>query len=99
MLFHKYLGENIGVTNCMSHFSMFVSTKADVKFTNGNMGHSQEIGILLCHFPNCTIIYTVLPVYYCPGHPSDNISLGYIKSTSESVPYLDTTRIKSIYDD
>ena len=79
LLFRKYLGENIGVTNCMSHFSMFVSTKADVKFTNGNMDNSQEIGILLCHFPICPIIYTVVPVNYCPGYPSDNISLGGIK--------------------
>ena len=79
MLFHKYLGENIGVTNCMSHFSMFIPTKADVKFSNGNMVHSQEIGIILCNFPVCPIIYTVVPVYYCPGHPSNTISLGGIK--------------------
>ena len=96
LLFRKYLGENIGVTNCMSHFSMVVPTKADVKFTNGNMDNSQEIGILLCHFPNCTIIYTVLPVYYCPGHPSNTISLGELKFhlgfqniTSEHIEHCD----------
>ena len=63
----------------MSHFSLFIPIKANVKFANGNMGHSQEIGILLFHFPRCPIIYTVVPVNYCPGHPSNNISLGGIK--------------------
>ena len=57
----------------MSHFSMFIPTKADVEFADGNMGHYQEIGIILCHFPNCTIIYPVVPVCYCPGHPSNTI--------------------------
>ena len=76
VLFYKYVRENVAVTNCMSHFSMFVPTKSDVKLANGNMGHAQVIGIILCHFTNFTIIYPVVPVYYCPGHPSDNISLG-----------------------
>ena len=34
-------------------------------------GHTQGIGIILFHFPNCFIIYPVVPVYYCPGHPSN----------------------------
>ena len=46
---------------------MFVSTKATVKFSNENTGHAQGIGIILCHFTNCTIIYPVGPVYYCLG--------------------------------
>ena len=46
---------------------MFVSTKATVKFSNENTGHAQGIGIILCHFTNCTIIYPVVPVYYCLG--------------------------------
>ena len=59
MLFHKYGGENIGVTNCMSHFSMFVPTRANLKLANGNTGHAQVIGIILCPFPNFPIIYPV----------------------------------------
>ena len=36
VLFHKYGGENVAVTNFMSHFSMFVPTKATAKLANGN---------------------------------------------------------------
>ena len=79
VLFHKDGGANVAVTNCMSHFSMFVPTKATVKLSNGNTGHAQGIGIILCRFPNCSIIYPVGPVYYCPGHPSNTISSGALK--------------------
>ena len=48
MLFHKYRGANVAVTNCMSNFSMFVPTKFTVKLANGNNGHAQVIGIILC---------------------------------------------------
>ena len=58
----------------MSHFSMFVPTKATVKLANVNTGHAQVVGIILCCFPNCPIIYTVGTVYYFPGHPSNTIS-------------------------
>ena len=90
VLFHKYGVSNVAVTNCMSHFSMSVPTKATVKLANGNTGHVQIIGIILCPFPNCSIIYPVGPVYYCPGHPSNTISscalklyIGFKKVTSE----------------
>ena len=43
---------------------------------NGNKGHAQGIGIILCCFPNCSIKYTVGPVYYCPVHPFNTISSG-----------------------
>ena len=76
VLFHKYVGVNVAVTNCISHFSMVVPTKATVKLANGNTGHAQGIGIILCRFPNCAIIYPVGPVYYCTGHPSNTISSG-----------------------
>ena len=76
LLFHKYGGANVAVTNSISHFSMFVTTKATVKLANGNTGHAQEIGIILYRFPNCSIIYPVGPVYYCPGHPYNTISSG-----------------------
>ena len=79
VLFHKDGGLNDAVTNCMSQFSMFVPTKATVKLSNGNTGHAQGIGIILCRFPNCSIIYPVGPVYYCPGHPSNTISSGALK--------------------
>ena len=64
MLFHKYVGANFSVTNCMSHFTMLVSTKDTVKMDNVNTGHSQGVCIILCHFTNCPIIDTVRPVYF-----------------------------------
>ena len=78
-LFHKYGGANIAVTNCMSQFSMFVPTNSIVKLANGNMEHDQLIGILLCSFINCSIIYPVVSVYYCTGHTYNNISSGALK--------------------
>ena len=79
VLFHKYGGANVAVTNCMSHFSMFVPTKSTVKLDNGNTGHAQGIGIILCRFPNCSVIYPVGPVYYFTDHPSNTISSGALK--------------------
>ena len=96
VLFHKYGGANVAVTDCMSHFYMFVPTKVTVKLANGNTGHAQGIGIILCRFPNCSIIYPVGPVYYCPGHPSNTISseslkfyIGFKKVTSEPLEHCD----------
>ena len=74
LLFHKGVGENVAVTNSMSNFSMFVSTKATVKLSNGNTGHAQGIGIILCPFPEFSMIYLVRPFYYFPGHPFNTIS-------------------------
>ena len=79
VLFHKYGGENIAVTNCMSYFSIFVPTKATAKLDNVKTGHAQGIGIILCHFSNCHIIYPVGTVYYCPVQPSNTISWGELK--------------------
>ena len=96
MLFHKYGGANVAVEKFMSHYSMSLPTKATVKLANGNTGHAQGIGIILCRFPNCSIIYPVLPVYYCPGHPSNAISsgalnfyIGFKKVTSEPLENCD----------
>ena len=90
------MGENVAVTNCMSHFYMFVQTKSDVKLANANMGHAQVISIVLCNFTNCTIIYPVVTVYYCPGNPSNTISsgdlkfyLGFKKVTYEHLEHCD----------
>ena len=79
VLFHKDGGANIAVTNCMSQFSIFVPTKSTIKLDNRNTGHAQGIGVILCHFLNCSIIYPVGPVYYCPGHPYNTISSGALK--------------------
>ena len=79
VLFHKYGGANVEVTNCMSQLSIFFPTEATVKLANGNMVHSQLIDIILCRFPNCYIIYRVGLVYYFPGHPSNTISSGALK--------------------
>ena len=58
---------------------MFVPTKSTLKLGNGNMGHAQVIGVILCRFPNCSIIYPVGPVYYFPIHPYNTISSGSLK--------------------
>ena len=79
VLFHKYGGTNVSVTKFMSHYSMFVPTKATLKMDNLNTGHAQVIGVILCRFTNCSIIYPVVPVYYCPGHSSNTISSGALK--------------------
>ena len=79
MLFHKSGEENVAVTNCMSHFSMFVPTKATVKLDNEDTGNDQGIEIILCCFTYCYIIYPMGPVYYCPGHPYNTISSGAFK--------------------
>ena len=58
---------------------MFVTTKTTVKLSNGNTRHAQGIGVILCRFPNCTIIYPVGPVYYFPSCLSNIISSGALK--------------------
>ena len=63
VFFHKHEGEKFGVTNLMSHFSMFLPTKANVKLSNGNTGHAQLIGNVLCFFTNYPIIYPVGTFY------------------------------------
>ena len=75
---------------------MSILTKANVKLSNGNMVHSQGVGVSLCHFTNCSIIYPVVPVYYFPSHPSKTISsgannffVGLKKFTSESLEHCD----------
>ena len=75
---------------------MFVPTKDTLKLANGNTVYAQGIGVVLCRFPNCFIIYPVGPVYYFPGHPSDTISsgalkfyIGFLKVTSEPFEHCD----------
>ena len=106
VLFHKDGGANVAVTNCMSHFSMFVPTKATVKVANGNTGHAQVIGIILCLLPNCSIIYPVGPVYYFPDHPSNTISsgalnfyIGFLKVTSEPLECCDFLTLRVVLGD
>ena len=80
----------------MSHFSMLFPTKSNVKLSNVNMVHAQVTGIILCHFTNCPNIYPVVPVYYCPGKPSNTISsfdlkfyLGFQKVAYEHLEHCD----------
>ena len=96
VLFHKYGGANVAVTNFMSRFSMFFPTKDTVKLANGNTVHDQVIGIIACRFPKFSIIYPVAPVYYCTGHPYNTISsgalnfyVGFQKVTSEPLEHCD----------
>ena len=60
VFFYKYIGANYGVTNYMSQFYMFVTNKDNLKFTGGNMGHFQVIGIILCYFINLKVTLTIL---------------------------------------
>ena len=75
---------------------MFVPTKSDVKLAYANMVHAQVIGIVLCNFTDCPIIYPVVTVYYFPGNPSNTISSGdlkfypgFQKVTSEHLEHCD----------
>ena len=57
-----------------SHIFLCLSKKKDtVKLANVNMGHAQGVGIFLCHFPKCSIIYLLGPVYYYLVHLSNTI--------------------------
>ena len=69
VLFHKYKGDNVGVTTYFSLFYVSVHTISNVKFYGVNKGYVQVIGIILCQFPHCPIIYPVGPVYHYIGHP------------------------------
>ena len=67
-----------------------------MKLANGVTGHTQLIGVILCNFPNFTIIYPEGKVYYCPVHPFNTISLGALKFyigfqkfTSEPLEHFD----------
>ena len=71
-----------------------------------NTGHAQGIGIILYHFPNCPIIYSVGPVYYCPGHPFKTISssplkfyVGFQKVASEHLEHCDFLTLKVVLGD
>ena len=46
---------------------------------NCNTIHSKVIGVFLYRYPNCPIIYPVVPVYHCPGNNSNTTSLGTLK--------------------
>ena len=58
---------------------MFLPTKENVKLANGNTEHTQGIGIILCCFTDCLIIYTVGPVYFFSGHSYNAISSDFLK--------------------
>ena len=79
MLLYEDVGVNAAVTNFMSHFYMFVPTKYTVKLSDGNMGHAQVIGFILCRITNDSIIHMVGKVYYFPVRPSNTISSGALK--------------------
>ena len=75
---------------------MIVPTEVTVKLDNENMGHAQGIGIILCHFTNFTFVYSLGPVYYCPGQTYNTISpksltfyVGFQKVTFEPLEPCD----------
>ena len=55
------------------------TNQSQCKFYYVNMGHDQGIGVILCRFHICTMIYSVVPVYYCLDHSSSTISSGDLK--------------------
>ena len=96
MFFCKDRGSNVAVKNLTSRFSMFFPTRATVKLANGNMWHTQWIGIISCFFTRCSIIYPVGPVYYFPNHSTNTISpvslnfnIGSQKVASEPLKHCD----------
>ena len=54
-----------------------------MKLAYGNTVHAQVIGIILCCFTNCYIIYPVGSVYCFHGHPSKTILFGALKFYAE----------------
>ena len=46
VFFNKYGGAIFGVKNGLLHFSMFITTKFNIKSAGGNMGDSQGVGIV-----------------------------------------------------
>ena len=56
VLFHKDGGANVAVTNCMSHFSMFVPTKATVKLANGTQDMPKVLGLFY-------VVFLTVPLY------------------------------------
>ena len=71
-------------------------TKANVKLANRKVRHSWGIGVILCPFTNSPIMYLMGLFYYCPGHPSNTISLGALKYyvgfqkvTTDTLEYCD----------
>ena len=80
LYFFINMEENILESQIACHtFLCFFPTKFNMKFSNGNTVHVQGVSIILCHFPNCSIIYQVVPFYYCKGHPSNTILAGALK--------------------
>ena len=75
VLFQKYGRANVAVTNCMSKNSMFVTTKVTVKLDNGNTGHAQVIRIILCRFPNCSIIYPLVSTVLFQKYGRANVAV------------------------
>ena len=60
VLFHKDGGDIFSYKFHVKLF-MFVPTKATAKLYNGNIGHTQGVGTILCLFPIWSILYPVEP--------------------------------------
>ena len=55
VLFHEYGGENVAVKNYMSHFSMFVPTKATEELANEIILQAQGIEVFNVAFLTVTL--------------------------------------------
>ena len=83
---------------------MYLKTNTTVKLANGNTRHAQEIGIILYNCTNYDGLYTMVPVDYCSGHPSNTISMsalnfyvGFKKVTSETLENYDFVNIERLF--
>ena len=50
VLFHKHIGVNVAVTNCMSYFYMFVPTKDTMKLAIETWETTKEFGLFYVAF-------------------------------------------------
>ena len=57
------------LSKIVCHTFLCLSQPRPLKMANGNTGNYQGIGLFLCRFSNCYILYPVGLVYYFPGHP------------------------------
>ena len=66
--------ENQMLQSQISCHTFLCFPQPNLKMANGNTKYAQGIGIILCRFPKCSIIYPVGPFYYYSCHPSNTIS-------------------------
>ena len=106
VLFHKYVGSNVSVKSCMSHFSMFVPTKATVKLANGNTAHAQKLGLfyvvsltvpLYIQWDQFIIVQVILPT--SSNQVPSNFMLGFKRLRLNLLKFLTLLTLKVVLGD